>query len=145
VEDLIIREIAGGDAAAAAVLTGELGHQVPAEVMQRRIEELCGLTNRVVYVACLAGEVVGWIEISETHHLSAGSRAEIGGLVVASQVRSRRIGHCLIAQAEEWVKRRGLERMVVRSRSQRERAHQFYLREGYARTKTSAVFTKGLK
>ncbi len=145
VQDLIIRQIVASDAAEVAGLTEELGHPVPAQVVRRRIDELGSSTARIVYVACLAGEPVGWIEMSETHHLSVGARAEIGGLVVASRLRSHGIGHRLIARGEEWAKQRGLARVLVRSASQRERAHLFYLREGYVRTKTSAVFTKELK
>jgi hypothetical protein len=35
--------------------------------------------------------------------------------------------------------------MVVRSQVAREAAHRFYLRHGYERTKTSAVFSKVLE
>ena len=38
----------------------------------------------------------------------------------------------------------GLRRALVRSQVSREPAHRFYLREGYARVKTSAVFEKVL-
>jgi len=38
----------------------------------------------------------------------------------------------------------GLRRALVRSQIAREAAHRFYLREGYARIKTSAVFEKDL-
>jgi hypothetical protein len=44
--------------------------------------------------------------------------------------------------AEEWARQQGLGNIVVRSRATREAAHRFYLREGYAQTKISAVFTK---
>ena len=50
----------------------------------------------------------------------------------------------LVRAGEEWARQRGFERMVVRSRTTREAAHRFYLREGYEPTKTSAVFTKTL-
>jgi hypothetical protein len=38
----------------------------------------------------------------------------------------------------------GLRRALVRSQVSREPAHRFYLRAGYARVKTSAVFEKTL-
>jgi hypothetical protein len=38
----------------------------------------------------------------------------------------------------------GLQRALVRSQVSREPAHRFYLREGYAHVKTSAVFEKRL-
>ena len=74
--------------------------------------------------------------------LQSGPHAEIVGLVVSSKARSGGIGRRLVAHAEGWARLRGLQSMVVRSRVEREGAHRFYLREGYARTKTSAVFKK---
>lgn len=142
--DLLIREITAGDAAATASLTEELGYSVSPDTMRQRVEFLNRLGGHIVYVACLSGEVVGWIDIRETHHLQVEPCAEIGGLVVSSQARGGGIGRCLIERAEHWARQRGLERVVVRSRLAREDAHRFYLREGYARTKTSAVFTKDL-
>jgi len=141
--DLQTREITLSDASAAAELSGELGYPVSPEVMQQRIASLSA--DHVVYVACLDGEVVGWIDVSLTHHLQSDPRAEIGGLVVSSKVRSRGIGRVLVASAEQWALERGLNSVVVRSQIAREAAHNFYLREGYARTKTSAVFTKQLE
>ncbi|HSR08960.1 MAG TPA: GNAT family N-acetyltransferase [Bryobacteraceae bacterium] len=138
--DLQVREITLADATAAASLSGELGYPTSPEVMQQRIASLS--PDHVVYVAYLAGEVAGWIDVSVTHHLQSEPRAEIGGLVVASKLRSRGIGSALVARAEQWARGRGLQSVVVRSQIAREAAHNFYLREGYARTKTSAVFTK---
>jgi GNAT superfamily N-acetyltransferase len=143
-DDFLIREIAPADASAAATLTGELGYSVSAGIMRQRIEALIGLPDHAIYVACRAGEVVGWIHVTETRHLSVEPRAEIGGLVVASQVRSLGIGRRLVARAEAWARVRGLATVLVRSRESRERAHRFYLREGYQRVKISAVFTKQL-
>lgn len=140
--DLQTREITLADAAAAASLSGELGYPASPEVMQQRIASLSA--DHAVYVACLEGEVVGWIDVSVTHHLQSDPRAEIGGLVVSSKLRSRGIGRVLVTRAEQWAIERGLKSVVVRSQIAREAAHNFYLREGYARTKTSAVFTKQL-
>jgi len=141
--DLQTREITLSDASAAAELSGELGYPASPEVMQQRIASLSA--DHVVYVACLDGEVVAWIDVSLTHHLQSDPRAEIGGLVVSSKVRSRGIGRVLVSRAEQWAVERGLKSVVVRSQIAREAAHNFYLREGYARTKTSAVFTKQLE
>jgi len=138
--DLQIREITLADAPAAAELSGELGYPTSPESMQQRIAALSA--DHAVYVASLTGEVAGWIDVSVTHHLQSDPRAEIGGLVVSSKLRSRGIGRVLVARAEQWALERGLNSVVVRSQIAREDAHSFYLREGYARTKTSAVFTK---
>ncbi len=144
VANLFIREIRGEDAGAAAALSGELGYPAPVAAMRERIESLAGRAEHVVYVACLSGEVVGWIHVGVTHHLQSEPSAEIGGLVVSMEARSSGIGRRLVARAEQWARERGLKRVVVRSQIAREGAHRFYLREGYERTKTSAVFTKKL-
>jgi GNAT superfamily N-acetyltransferase len=141
---VVIREISAADADAAARLSEELGYPVSAGVMAQRIDALNALPDHAVYVACVSGETVGLIHVMETRHLTAEARAEIAGLVVASEVRSRGIGRHLVARAERWALERGLTDMIVRSRSTREAAHRFYLREGYRQTKISAVFTKEL-
>jgi GNAT superfamily N-acetyltransferase len=142
--DLLIREVTPADAMVVAVLSAELGYPASYLSMQQRIESLLRQPDHVVYVACLFGSVVGWVHVSVVHHLAADPRAEIGGLVVSADVRSRGVGACLVARAEQWAAERGVNTMTVRSRVTREDAHRFYLREGYERTKTSAVFSKTL-
>ena len=143
-DDVLTREISPADAEAAAKLSEELGYPASSAEMKERIETLGRLTDHVIYVACIAGAVVGWIDVGISRHLQSEPRAEIGGLVVSSEVRGRGIGRHLISCAESWARQRGLRGMVVRSQIAREEAHNFYLREGYERTKTSAVFTKTL-
>ena len=139
-----IRAIVPGDADAAARLSGELGYPVDATTMRLRIEQLTMSVDHGAFVACQAGHVVGWIHVSAVHHLQSDPRAEIGGLVVAAHARGAGIGAQLVARAEQWACEAGFTSVVVRSQIMREAAHRFYLREGYARTKTSAVFTKAL-
>jgi GNAT superfamily N-acetyltransferase len=139
-----IREMAVTDAEAAAKLSEELGYPISANAMARRIQIVRSLKDHVVYVACVSEAVVGWIDVGIIHHLQAEPYGEIGGFVVSSDFRSGGIGRRLIAQAEQWVARQGIIRMIVRSQIAREAAHRFYLREGYSRTKTSAVFSKEL-
>lgn len=142
--ELTIREIAAGDAEAAGKLSGELGSVVPGDVMRQRIQKLAGRDDHTVYVALLDGTVAGWIDIGIVQHLHGEAYGEIGGLVVSAEHRSAGIGRQLVARAEEWVRERGVPQMLVRSRDSREAAHRFYLREGYRRSKTSAVFSKPL-
>lgn len=141
---ILIREIAAGDAEAAAELSAELGYPTAVVQMRRRIEQVSCTRDRVVYVACMWNVVVGWIDVGLAHHLSTGAFGEIAGLVVSGKYRSSGIGRQLVMKAEEWVANHGVQRIVVRSRTTRESAHRFYLREGYSLMKTSAVFSKEL-
>jgi len=141
---LSIRPIANTDAEAVAQLSGELGYPVSVSAMEERIRHFANVPGHMVFVACVSDALVGWIDVGIVHHLQAEPYGEIGGLVVSHTRRSAGIGRELVKQAERWVTEQGLSKMVVRSRTTREAAHRFYLREGYSMTKTSAVFSKDL-
>jgi (aminoalkyl)phosphonate N-acetyltransferase len=141
---LTIREMTLMDAAAAARLSAEFGYPVSHETMERRIAELQKQRDHALFIACLDDVAIGWIDVGIVHHLQSEPYGEIGGFVVGEQYRSSGIGKQLIAQAEVWMRGRGLRRALVRSQISRDAAHRFYLREGYGRVKTSAVFEKEL-
>jgi GNAT superfamily N-acetyltransferase len=139
-----IRAIAPEDVDAALRLSAELGYPTDRERMLRRMKQIAGDRNRAVLAARVDGHVVGWIDLSIEYHLQTEPVALIGGLVVSEAARGHGIGRELCAAAEDWARLRGIMRMRVRSNAIRERAHAFYLRDGYARVKTSAVFEKAL-
>jgi GNAT superfamily N-acetyltransferase len=139
-----IRAIGPEDADVALRLSAELGYPADRGMMLRRMQQIAGDRNRAVLVACVDGDVAGWIDLSIEYHLQTEPVALIGGLVVSEAARGRGIGRELCEAAEYWARGRGITRMRVRSNSTRERAHTFYLRAGYARVKTSAVFEKAL-
>lgn len=139
-----IRPLGPDDADAAMRLSAELGYPTDRESMLRRIQQIAGDANRTVLVGCLEGEVVGWIDLSIEYHLQTDLVVLIGGLVISEATRNRGIGRELCEAAEDWARGRGITRIRVRSNVIRERAHSFYLRDGYARVKTSAVFEKAL-
>ena len=128
----------------AAGLSAELGYPATPEAIRQRIVARAGHSGYAVFVACLEGKVVGWIDLAVIHHLASDPRAEISGLVVTAELRSRQIGRLLVDRAEQWARAQGLTQMLVRSRSTREAAHRFYLTNGYELNKTSAVFVKDL-
>jgi GNAT superfamily N-acetyltransferase len=140
-----IRSVTVDDATDVARLTGELGYPIDTAEMRSRLEQLSALPDHAVFIATRGNGVVGWIHVSIVRHVQADVRAEIGGLVVTAESRSGGVGAQLVARAEQWARDRGLTGMVVRSQIKREDAHRFYLREGYERTKTSAVFSKELR
>jgi GNAT superfamily N-acetyltransferase len=142
----VVRPVICEDAEAVAELSGELGYPVSSKCMRQRIAELNARTDHAVFVACSSeGTVVGWIDVSIALHLQAEPRAEIGGLIVSNHVRSRGIGRVLMTEAERWAADRGVDKILVRSRTAREDAHRFYEREGYKRIKTSVIFEKEIR
>jgi PhnO protein len=140
-----IRELSRDDAAAAASLSAELGYPADTDAMRARVERLSAMADHGLYAARQGTRVVGWIHVLAAHHLQGEPRAEIGGLIVAADVRSAGVGALLVQRAEQWAREHGFDAILVRSQIMREAAHRFYLREGYERTKTSAVFTKNLR
>lgn len=132
------------DAEAVAELTTQLGYGRNAEETRAWIRETSGGAEQAAFVACVEGEVAGWIEVSVERRLQSEPFAMIGGLVVKDGERGRGIGRLLCQRAETWALALGLDKVRVTSRSTREGAHRFYLRDGYDLVKTSLVFEKKL-
>ena len=140
---LTIREITAGDAETVAELTAQLGYERTAPDIAEWIAGLSSMHNRqAAFVACLGTEVVGWIEVSIERRLQSPAFGLIGGLVVRQGHRNLGIGRKLCERAEAWSWDQGVAALRVTSRSTRADAHRFYLRDGYAQVKTSAVFEK---
>jgi GNAT superfamily N-acetyltransferase len=138
-----IRTMEPADAEAASRLALELGYErSPAQVRAWLEEVRRTRREQAAFVAVLAGQIAGWIEISIERRLQAPPFAFIGGLVVQEGVRGRGIGRRLCARAEAWAWEQGVETVRVTSRSTRAGAHRFYLRDGYREVKTSLVFEK---
>jgi GNAT superfamily N-acetyltransferase len=142
-QEIVTREIAVEDAEAVAELSGQLGYESSAQQMRERIAGLLPLRqDHIALVACVQGKVVGWIEAEIARHLQSEPHTLITGLVVRDGVRSLGVGKRLCTEVEEWSQERGITVLRVTSRMTRDRAHLFYLREGFVQTKTSAVFEK---
>lgn len=131
------------DVDAVAQLTTQLGYnRTPQHIADWIVQLRTSSTEQAAFVACLNGEVVGWIEVSIERRLQSDPFGMIGGLVVSDRVRSRGIGRILCRCAEQWTWDQGLDTLRVTSRSTRSGAHRFYLRDGYREVKTSLVFEK---
>jgi GNAT superfamily N-acetyltransferase len=140
---LIIRRATSDDAPAIAELSSQLGYAATADDIRQRLLALESRhTEQAVFVACVAAEVVGWVDVALTFHLQSPAYALIGGLMVKDGYRGLRIGRRLCEAAEDWSCALGIQVIRVTSRSTRLDAHRFYLRDGYSEVKTSRVFEK---
>lgn len=139
-----IREAMENDAAAISRLAEELGYPSTLEQIRERLASLNADRHAVFVAVDGAGEVVGWIQVSEVRNLISGMRAEINGLIVSSAKRSAGTGLQLLERGERWARQKGLGTIGVQSNVVRERAHAFYLRHGYAVSKTQKAFRKEL-
>ena len=140
-----VRPAEARDVTAIARLAGELGYPSTAAEVRVRLAAVKEDPRHATFVAALTGdEVIGWIHLCEVHSPGSDPRAEIANLVVDSRFRSVGAGRLLVERGEQWARKRGLAAIGVHSNIIRERAHVFYLRLGYAVTKSQKVFRKTL-
>jgi GNAT superfamily N-acetyltransferase len=143
--EVTIRRGRTKDAAALADLCGQLGYPTTRAQINERLRHLVPASKHAVFVAeSPDAGVIGWIHVSATPLLESGTRAEVNGLVVADAQRSLGAGAKLLEAAEQWARKRGCKNVNVRSNVIRERAHLFYLRQGYEHYKTQKAFRKPL-
>ena len=137
------------DAAALAVLNGQLGYPSTSEQVERRLAEISAQPDHAVLVSELVDpdggtRVVGWVHGSVRRILENDPFAEVGGLIVDENRRGLGIGALLMDRVEQWARAVGCSAVTVRSNVIRGRAHAFYQRRGYATIKTQHVFRKPL-
>lgn len=144
-KELRIRLAKIGDAARLADLSGQLGYPATAGEIRQRLRGILPAAQHAVLVAeTKDAGVIGWLHVSKKPLLEAEVVAEINGLVVAEAHRSLGAGARLLAAAEDWARKQSCKGMLVRSNVIRERAHQFYERNGYEHYKTQKSFRKPL-
>lgn len=143
---LAIRRAHLSDAPAVAELTGQLGYPTPEKEMSDRLAHLIRHPRfgAVLIAEASDGRIVGWLHVSVTPLLEVPLRAEVNGLIIAEGLRSSGSGAKLLQAAEAWAKAKGCTSMSVRSNVVRDRAHAFYLRNGYEHYKTQKAFRKAL-
>jgi GNAT superfamily N-acetyltransferase len=140
-----MRPMVAADAPVVASLATQLGYPSSPDEIATRFEELRRRPEDEVLVATDAEDKpIGWVHVARVAALETGPTALVGGLVVDEAHRSSGVGAELLAAAEVWAGRHGAVRMVVRSRTTRQRAHRFYERAGYVQIKLSHVFEKPL-
>jgi len=133
------------DAARIAELSGQLGYPATEKQIKIRLRDVIKDREAACFVAeSRDGGVIGWIHVSTTPLLEVERRAEVNGLVVDEAARSSGAGAMLLGGAEKWARGKRCKSMSVRSNVLRERAHGFYLGNGYEHYKTQKAFRKGL-
>ena len=133
------------DCDAMADLAVQLGYECTGEEVQKRLSQMQDPNGYAVFVAEFPqGRIAGWIGAYLFRSVETESCAEINGLVVDQNVRSRGIGKMLLDSAEQWARSVGYDAISVRSNVKRDRAHRFYIKNGYELVKTQKEFRKSL-
>lgn len=141
--EVTIRTAQDSDAASISALATQLGYPTTEMEMRSRLQRILARTEGSAIVAELGdGHVCGWIMVVSVHSLTAAPRAEVAGLVVDQQQRGMGIGSLLLQAAQDWARINHYAELRLHSNTIRERAHQFYEREGFRRIKSQFLFGK---
>jgi len=131
------------DASRLADLAGQLGYPTTSRQMAARLKIVLRDRNATCFIAESPHDgVIGWIHVCITPLLELDRCAEVKGLVVDENIRSRGTGAMLLAAAEKWASAKRCKFVFVRSNILRERAHAFYLGHGYEHFKSQKAFRK---
>jgi GNAT superfamily N-acetyltransferase len=132
-----------GDYEKMADLAEQLHYPSSGNQIRMRLDAVTNSKQHGVYVAELpGGQIGGWIGLYVFHSVEQDSCAGISGLIVDEQIRSRGIGKLLVDAGDSWARSKGCKAISVHSNVIRERAHQFYARNGFEHVKTQKFLFK---
>jgi GNAT superfamily N-acetyltransferase len=135
-----IRTITKDDADGFISLAKQLGYHITGKHVLEYIAN--NDDKEIVFVAGNKEKISGWIDCKITGNYFIENHCEIEGLVVDEKERGTGIGKALLQACEKWAKDKGINEIVVRSNIIRERAHTFYLSNGYEYINQSKKFCK---
>ena len=138
-----VRRATSSDAAALADLVTQLGYPSRPEEVIARLATLES-AEQGLFVAEVDKRVVGLAHVNCRSTLLADGMAEVMALVVDDKWRGQGIGRALLQVTEEWAGQRGYGTLLVRTNVVRQRAHEFYYRNGFRHVKTSLTLVKEL-
>jgi GNAT superfamily N-acetyltransferase len=140
-----VRAATEADTDPVAALSAQLGYSTDAATVATRLRDIAAHHAGVVLVAEVdGGRVAGFACAEARRPVIEEPFVELAALVVGESARGAGVGAELLAAIEAWTRERGFGSVRVRSNVVRERAHRFYLREGYSERKRQAVFVKRL-
>ena len=133
--DLKIRDGKLSDAAELAALMCQLGYETAGAEMESRLISILKDPRYKTLVALNNDKICGMIgTVSASSYLHNDLSGRIIALVVSKELRQGGIGARLIAAAEKNFIQRGITRVTLTTRFDREKAHEFYEKVGYVRT-----------
>jgi N-acetylglutamate synthase-like GNAT family acetyltransferase len=131
---LIIRNARPDDAARIAELYRQLVSNPAVMVQPERISAISGHPNTALFVCELSGAVQGTALVSLCADVMFGSQpfAVIENVIVDEAVRGQGLGEALLRHIEAFCLASNCSKMMLLSSVQREDAHRFFERAGFA-------------
>ena len=133
----IVKPMELKDLSSVTRLCAELGYPNSPDEIKARFLELQTLPNHCLLVV---GDGLGWIHLEIVFDLIETKKIEIKALVIDEKFRGQRLGQKLLQASREWAEKNGLDTIYLSCNIMRDRAHAFYLREGFIKNKTSHFF-----
>jgi ribosomal protein S18 acetylase RimI-like enzyme len=93
--------------------------------------DAAGDPDHAVFVAVDAGQVLGFVEVTERIHFTGQVDAYVGELVTATGHERRGVARALMRAAEDWGVARGLEMLTLETGAANHAALAFYAANGY--------------
>jgi GNAT superfamily N-acetyltransferase len=130
--DIKLREARPEDAAAVALLLGELGYPASEQQVAERLGRIAADATTLLLVAEAGGDVAGLASLHVQHIVEADFPGCVyTALVVGERFRRLGIASRLTEAIEAEARKRGCEHLVLGSAHRRADAHAFYETLGY--------------
>jgi GNAT superfamily N-acetyltransferase len=142
--EIELRESTVDDAPSLAALSSQLGYVTTAAEIRSRLYSIQNSEQDVVYVAVVGNVIVGWVHGFCTLRLESGWFSEVGGIVVDENYRSNSVGKMMLDKLKQWSLGKGMAALRVRVKKERTEAHNFYLKQGFTKTKDQMVYDAAL-
>jgi GNAT superfamily N-acetyltransferase len=139
-----VRGLRPSDVEFAAELLHQLDYHVSASELAARIAQVSTTDGHYAAIADDGQKIRGLMHVYERPALEKPREAVIQSLVIDERARKTGVGRLLMCAAEAWARERGLNRVVLHTRIDRDDAHAFYERIGYARAATAHLMSKRL-
>ncbi len=115
------------------------------EYIENRIIDIKASRNAEILVAETEdNEIIGYTCLTEVIFLGMEPFIELQSILVDEKHRGKGVGHLLVKASEKWSRDNGFKKMVLSSRVQLEKAHQFYKNLDFKEYKQSIFFSKDL-
>ena len=140
---IIYRAYTDLDAPALVRLMAQLGYEHSETTLASNVRAVRQQGGEV-FVAEVAGNVLGCVSAIIDVRLAEGVKGEIVSLVVSEEARGHGIGKGLVLEAQQWLAGK-VTVLRVRVNALREQSHLFYESLGYRKDKTQVVLTKRIE
>ncbi len=144
-ENIVVRKAVPADYPYLKKLAAQLRPQGETSMVKEQFKAILKKRDHCIYVALLAGQVVGWLHGCLVHYLHKETVSEICGLVVDENYRKLGIGRNLINACEKWSHKKGVQRIMLLSNARRQKAHGYYNHLNFVLEKISHVYMREIE